>query len=361
MNKREAASAFSALASANARYWLELAPVTGSELRGWQRRAEQIRDPELRGLAVSKLTDERFNAQVAATLVTGARGPARREALRAVVGLEVAYDYLDGLTELPSSDPLASAQYLFAHFTGALDLRPAARPDPPADTPASPADGGYLTELTATVNRSLRSLPAQDSVAPVVREAASRCAQAQARVNSRIEAPGLESWAQPLCPDAGLGWREFLAGAAASVLCCHALIVAGGDRRTTQAQAERLDRFYLRACALSTLLDALVDRERDLRTGGAWLLALYDGPEELVAAASSLAAEAQQLARDLPDAAHHLMILTGVASYYLSAPGMGDWFARPVADGLRRELSPLLAPTLAVMRAWRAAKRAAGR
>ena len=51
------------------------------------------------------------------------------------------------------------------------------------------------------------------------------------------------------------------------------------------------------------------------------------------------------------------MLLIGVVAYYSSAPGAESELARPVIARLRRELAPLIAPTLAVMRAWRGARR----
>ena len=62
-------------------------------------------------------------------------------------------------------------------------------------------------------------------------------------------------------------------------------------------------------------------------------------------------------ARGLPNGAHHAMTLVGVVAYYLSAPTAADEFARPLTAPLRRELTPLITPTLALMRAWRLAKR----
>ena len=271
------------------------------------------------------------------------------------MALEVSYDYLDGLTELPAEDPLAAALALFASFTGAL----APPVSPERDPPRAPAATGraYLDALADAVRRELAtSLLAGRRVAR--HAAAQRTAQAQSRLHS---APltgdrELELWARPLAQQAGLDWREFLAGAAASVLACHALIVAAARPGATAAEAERLDGFYLRLCALSTLLDSVVDRERDIRAGADSLLRLYTDRGELGQSVRALAADARGLAETLPDGAHHLMIMVGVVSYYLSATGARAPFAAPVRAALRRELSPLIFPTLAVMRAWRVAK-----
>ncbi len=351
-----------ALARANARYWPTVAPLVGRELRRWHARGQAIPDSSLRSLALAKLREEHFNAQVAATLATLAPRAARPATVRALVALEVIYDYLDGLTEPPAQNALANARALFSSFTSALsDSR---GPEPPAEGPRPASltrDGGYLDALGATVRAELARLPAWGSVAPTARGAASRTAEAQARLHSTpLLDSELKEWSRPLGEQSGLGWREFLAGASASVLCCHALIVAGTDPRTTPADAQRVDGFYLRLCALSTLLDAIVDRESDRAHGVASLLLVYPEQSELADALSSLAREAAQLALSLRDGPHHVMIMAGVVAYYTSAPAARSEFARPLTRELRRELSPVILPTLAVMRAWRLAKRMAG-
>ncbi len=349
-----------ALARANLRYWPTVAPATGRELAGWEARARGIPDPRLRSLALSKLSEEHFNAQVSTTLATLLPRAARPRAVRALVALEVAYDYLDGLTELPAEDPLGGALALFASFTGALEPPGFSERHPDRDAPGASAgdDGGYLAALGGAVRGELAALPSWPALAPVAHAAAQRTAQAQARLHAAppLGDAQLCEWAAPLADGAGLGWREFLAGAAASVLACHALIVAAATRGTTTADAERLDGFYLRLCALSTLLDALVDRAADARSGADSLLRFYPDQVELAHAVRSLAGEAVGLAAALPDGPHHLMIMVGVVSYYLSAPTARDPYARVVTASLRRELSPLIVATLAVMRAWRAGK-----
>jgi hypothetical protein len=52
------------------------------------------------------------------------------------------------------------------------------------------------------------------------------------------------------------------------------------------------------------------------------------------------------------------MTLVGVVAYYASAPSAQSDFARPVTEQVRQHLRPVIGPTLAVMLAWRAAKRA---
>jgi len=50
-------------------------------------------------------------------------------------------------------------------------------------------------------------------------------------------------------------------------------------------------------------------------------------------------------------------MLIGVVAYYTSAPGARGELAAPIVKRLQAELQPLVSPTLALMRAWRLAKR----
>src|ERR1700722_2590058 len=100
-----AARVLAAFALANARYWMYVARQVHRQMRHWEERAQAIEDPELRALALEKLRTEGFNAEAAAMAATIAPRAMRGQAVRAIVALELLFDYLDGLTERPHSDP----------------------------------------------------------------------------------------------------------------------------------------------------------------------------------------------------------------------------------------------------------------
>ena len=83
------------------------------ELRRWEQRALAIEDPALRALALEKLRGEGFHAEAAAMLATLAPRCHRQDVVEAIVALELLFDYLDGLTERPSGDPLGEGERLF--------------------------------------------------------------------------------------------------------------------------------------------------------------------------------------------------------------------------------------------------------
>ena len=357
-DRRLLAHAGLALVLANARYWTTVAPQVRAELARWRARASEIEDAELRTLALHTLQGEGFAAEVAATLTTLTPHRQRATAVRAVVALEVMYDYLDGLTEQRAPDPLANGRLLFKAFTDALDPSAELDEDYYRHCP-TPTDGGYLRELAATVKDALACLPAAQALAPAMLQAASRCAEAEVLTHAAAytSAAQVERWARQTATGSGLEWREYLAGAASSVLCVHALIALAGDARTTAEHAAPIDAVYLALAALSTMLDSVVDYEQDVERGTLAYIRHYDESifgERVV----HVAHEAARRARNAPKSVYHLMTLAGVAAYYTSAASADSRLARPVTSRLRRELRPLITPTLAVMRTWRLAKRA---
>jgi hypothetical protein len=359
------ARAGAALFIANARYWSTVAPLVRQQISRWDERARAIPDPLLRTLAMNKLRDERFNVEVAATLATLAPSVHRARVVEAIVALQVIYDYVDLLTEQPAGEPAIDGRRVFAALRDAvtleheddLDSEEDRSRDYYRDRPSS-EDGGYLQELVDTVSSALARLPSAAAITAVARASAARCAEAQV-LNHEASCSGikeLRQWATLEASDTGLGWQEFLVGATASVLAIHALIAAAADPGTTREDAEELDALYLSIGAL-TVLDSVVDYQHDLDSGQPGFLRYYDDPNVLASRLAILARDAAARARGLPSGAHHIMTLVGVVAYYASAPTANSELARPLTAPIRRELRPLIAPTLALMRAWRLSKR----
>jgi hypothetical protein len=346
-----------ALLLANARYWPTVAPTVRAELARWQRGAAEIDDARLRDLAQAKLADERFNAEVAATLATLAPAPARSQATRAIVALEVQFDYLDGRTEPAMDNPVTAREKLSETFAQALapDV-PGSHTQPPSAGAYGP-DRSYLQALSATTREHFGALPAARTVAPFAHAALQRCAEAQTHLHAATTLGDreLERWAREASRGSDLEWRVYLAGSASSVLAAHALIAAAADARTTAADARALDRAYVAIGAVITILDSLVDRRADLASGEPGFIRLYEqddpGLERMLCA---LIAQALARVRAAPRADHHAMTLAGVAAYYMTHPGARD--TRALGSAVRRELAPTIWPALAVMRGWRAAK-----
>ena len=358
-DRRLTARMSQALALANIRYWSTVAPLARTELERWEHHAEQIPDQTLRTIALENLREEGFNAQATATLATLAPAEHRRPAIEAIVGLQTIYDYLDSLLERPLPDPLDDGRRLYRAFVDAVTLNSEPSLDYYAHTPGSD-DGGYLQKLTSTVRNALARLPNATAVARTVGHAAERCAEAQARAHAlpALGSGQLERWATANTAGTGLQWREFLAGALSSGLALHALIAAAADSRTGPEHARAIDDAYLPMCAMTTLLDGLVDYDQDMhRMGHPGYIRFYEDPHALIQALRRVIHRAAISARRAPHDAHHLMTLVGVAAYYLSATTAPNERMQQATESVVHELRPLMKPTLALMRCWRQAKR----
>lgn len=348
------------LGLANARYWSTIAPHVRTQLDYQTLRAEEIPNSTFQAVALANLREEGFNTQATATLATLAPREYRKPVTEAIVGLQIIYDYLDSLIERPLADPLNDGRHLYRAFVDAVDLDNAPRGNY-YPQPSIPNDGGYLEELVWVVRSALTQLPARAAIADVCVHTAERCAEAQAHAHA-TPIPGstqIELWAKSNAQDTGLQWREFLAGAVSSGLALHALIATAANPHASQEQARAIDEFYLPVCALTTLLDGIVDYEQDMRSlGHPGYIRYYENRHTLAQGLTSALHHAATRARHVPNHTYHLMTLVGVAAYYISAPSASSEFARPVIEQIHQELKPLITPTLAIMRAWRIAKRA---
>lgn len=388
-------SALRALLVSNVRYWPTVAGPTNAQLRRWRRVAEEIEDETFHALAVEKLRSEHFNAQVATTLTTLASRQLRPAAIEAIVALEVLFDYLDGVSEDLRGDQLRQAMEILRPLREAVEAAPpdtpptTSRPDtslttsvpdtpptahppgtPPTTSPPDTAptthrhthpttdDRRYVQALVQAIGDAIAPLPAIAAVRPSLIAAAQRCIEAQAHMHAAgsIGEDAVRDWATAAAKDGPLQWREHLAGGASSVLAMHALIVAATDEGTTPSQAAALDELYLLIGVMSTTLDSVIDRERDLGAGDASHAKRYRSASELSEALVSVCRLVLQRAGKVPNAAHHIVTLTGVLAYYLSSPKARDPYAEAVADGLRKPLSPLLGPPTLVLRCWRLGK-----
>lgn len=299
---RETAAAASALSA----YVTTVLPRARRELDRWRRLAEAIPDPDRRRRALSSLDEKVSNVEAVAVFATLAPWRRRRDALRAIVPLQVAIDYLDTLEE--------------------------AGEDSETDD--------YLAALQAGWLRETEALPARGAVQALLRRAVDRCAEGQRRTHAAAagETAELRRWALTLADEGDYRWWELAAGASSSV-AAHALIAAAADPATSAEAAERIERAYDPAIgALTVFLDDLVDRDRDRVAGEHNYLAYYDNGAEAGERLELIAKRAGALVQGLPRAGRHRAILAGVAAFYLSAPEAESELARPIRARLLASL-----------------------
>ncbi len=339
-----------ALALASIRYRTSVAGEARRALEGWRRRAQAIGEPALREIALGKLADERLNAEGAGMLAVLGPRAHRGAAVRAMIALQVLYDYLDGASESAAGAEVGEQEALYEPFRGAFSVSPGAR----QVQAQSRADGGYTQALAASVERELAGLPGRARVASVLAAGAERCAGAQLCVHA-IPHAGIEqarSWAQERS-EGTLHWQETLAGSAACVVGLHAVIGAASEERTSAAQAAALDRLYLSISAVTALLDSIVDRERDESTREAGFTSLYENQGALGEGLARAAREAIAETEKTPHGAFHLSMLAGIIGYYATAEGGQSEYARALIAQARGQLGPLVALSTAVWRKWR--------
>ncbi len=335
------------------RYVAQVLPLVGRDLGRRRVAASEIPDRHLRRIAGEALA-KRGNVEGAALFATLAPNPSRRSALRALVCFQTAYNYLDALSELPSDDPLANGKQLHLALLGAL--RPhAEHQDYYAHNPHR-EDGGYLVGLLDECRGSLMELPAFAALAPTIRDAAARIVAFQALNLSEAQGSheGLRRWSTELTPPgSGLAWWE-TAGGAGSSLAVYALIAAAADPDMDPSLAREIDRAYFPWIgALHSLLDSLVDRREDSESGCRSLLDYYGSPAGAETHLAALAARARLAVERLPRSPVHMVILTAMCSYYLSAPECDAVEARAVTGALTSELGSSLSAAIALFRSRR--------
>lgn len=344
-----------------ARFWLVVFPRVRAELRAWQRRASAIPEPQLREQALATLDGERLSAVGAALFA--AITPQRRDPalVRALVAYQVICDYLDTLAEQPSPNPIRNGAQLHRALGDAVADGPLA--DHYRDH-AVRDDGGYLAALVAACRESCATLPAYAAVrAAAAREASRNEVQGINHAPVAVREPALRTWAaaaqagDPAATD-DASWVE-VAAASSSSLAVLALIAAAADPATTADTVERVRRAYFPWIAsLSSLLDSVSDRERDLDSGDLNFVSQYPTEAVAIARLQEVTARSIAEARRLPRGERHVVLVVGMIAMQVS--DSDAWLPRmlPATRAvLRAADAPAMPLLLPLLRRWRRARR----
>jgi tetraprenyl-beta-curcumene synthase len=341
------------------RYWLSVFPCIRRETRHWRERAEAIPDPVLRRLALEAQRIKRGNIEGSAAFAAFAPAAHRDEVVRAQVAFQSAYDYADTLSEQPSGNPVTNGRQLHQALLAALGER-GGQPDYYARNPCRGDDAGYLEEIVDACRCALSGLPSRPSIALPAHRLATRIVAYQSLNLSEPHGGHclLKRWALRETPfGTGLRWWETAASAGSS-LGLFALISAAARPALQPAQALAIERAYWPwVGALHSLLDSLIDEPEDAAVAQRSLLDYYASPQEAAARLQLLAREALRTVRSLPNAHEHVLILAGMASFYLTAPEASSPTARLISDKVIETLGPVIRPSMAVFGARRTASR----
>lgn len=339
-------------ASAARRYWFGVFPAARSTQRRFLARAEAIPDPLLRADALASHRDKGSNSEGLAALAVLAPADRRRELARSLVAYQLMLDYLDGISERPSDDPLANGLALHRAFEVALDPD-AAHADYYAQT-STDEDGGYLHELIDTCRAPLRMLPSYEAVRPTLLRQARLGCESQALNHALRFGPvqgELDRWAARTASESGLEpgfeWWELIAAAAASSLCVGALLALAATPGATVAEARRIEGAYFPwASGLNALLDSLVDLDED--PDDASHLRRYDSQEHAIERLVTIASGARERVSALPDGELHEAILVAMGALYLVHEDAWRRGREPISLAVYAALGPLARPSLAV-------------
>lgn len=308
-------------AGAARRYWLGVFPCARTELRHWRLRAEEILDPALRRLACQAQRSKRESLEGAIAFATFAPPAQRALVTRAITAYQVAFDYIDELSEQPGADPIANGQRLNQALLHALEP---ARPH--LDYYAHDRrreDTGYLRDLVDTCRTALEALPSHLAIAESVRRVTARIVAYQSLNHGDAHGSyeAFTRWARAENRSAtGLRWWE-TGAAAGSPLPVFALIAAAARPGTQAKDVAAVEGAYFPWIAsLSSLLDSLIDRHEDAADGQRSLIDYYGSTSEVASRLQTLATQAVSGAKALADGSQHTMILAAMASFYRATP-----------------------------------------
>jgi tetraprenyl-beta-curcumene synthase len=336
------------LLTTGASYWLHINPLAKREIAHWKHRASQIPNSTLRGQALHKLTGERLNPEAAALFAILAAPRHRKRLVRLIVAFQIAYDYLDAINEAPDTANIQNGLCLHQALDDAVAVE-RSNADYYRHHPHH-GDGGYLNALISACRFEIAQTPLCPAVRQILGTAVERVGIAQTRNHAlRVEGETqLRTWAAPSSDREGYHWWE-LAAAGISSLGIHALFAAALDGVTVE-EARNIDAAYFPpVCAISALLDSLVDYDDDTQTTNHSFVSHYPASAMAAGRFREIAGEAHSLQRRLRYSRRHTVLLAGIASFYLSAHEAETPFARPIHLSTLSELGPITTPMLRVM------------
>lgn len=305
-----------------------------------------IPDEALRNAALESLLIKRRDLEGAVAFAVYARRRSRRKLVQGITAWEIAFDYLDTVSELANPDPITNGQALNQALLTAVTPG-ASHPDYYARHTRAD-DGGYLAALVDTCRDALASLPAFDRIIAPAKRGISRIVAYQSLnhgdAHQRLHTPFADWAALQAVRGADLAWWE-TAAAAGSQLTVLALMTAAANPRLTTEQVEALENAYFPWIgALSTLLDSLIDQTTDRAEGQPNLIDHYRSPERVAKRLGEIAIEAVSRARALPDADHHTLLLGAMAAFFHNQARSPDirMATRAVLDAMGGTSTPAL-------------------
>jgi tetraprenyl-beta-curcumene synthase len=345
-----------AFVGAARRYWLSVFPCVRREARNWRRCAAEIPDPALRGLALDAQRTKRENLDGVAAFAAFVPAAHRLSVIRALTAYQVAFDYIDTISEQPGTDPVANGLRLNQALYTALEPGVAHLDYYAHHTQRD--DAGYLENLIDVCRIAVGTLPSHAAVAELARRATTRIVTYQSlnHGDGNGSYDAFARWARAeTAPSTGLRWWE-TGAAAGSPLPVLALLTAAATPDVQPEQAAAIESAYFPWIAsLSTLLDSLIDHREDTVEGQRNLIDCYSSPQEAAIRLQMMAAHALCRTRALVGEGHHTMILAAMASFFHCAPQASAPDVRLATQGIVDTMGDLSTPSVLVLKVRRGA------
>ncbi len=324
-----------------------IVPHARREIRRWARAAAAIPDPVLRAHATGSIAVDASNAEAVAAFAAIAPRHLRRTTVELLVTYQLLVDYVDTLGERVCADRLLAGLAIGDALPAAV-----AAPASPSDLDPRGDDGGYLVALVVACRSLLWQLPAAAVVAHEAHVAAVRCGDALAQTHTAAEHDSiadLRAWASTQPDAAGYSWWEIAAGGNSSIAIL-ALLGTAAEAQTTKRFADAVaGAYWPHVCVMSTMLDSLVDYERDATTGDFSFVSHYPDHNAVRRGLVNGAANSLTATGQLPHSRIHTMIVCGVAGYYAAAATPGT-LAASIAPHLLQALRPAVTPIALALR-----------
>jgi len=325
------------------------------ELEPWRSRALAIPDAATRADALNALAHKRTHADGAALFWIL---PRRRQPhlLRLLVDYQIAWDFLDNVSERGASVGPANGRALYTALIDALDVGATVseyyRFHPWSD------DGGYLRALVSACRAGCELLPAYEEVRPLLRRETTRALVLG--VNHDGNPVGrdaqLRDWAEQEYAGQGeASWFELTSAASAS-LTVHATLALASERRYERGEVESAYAAYFPwISALGTMLDSYVDRAEDVAAGDHSYIEHYSTGEAGLRRVAELVERSAREALGLRKGHRHAVIVACMVAMYLSKDSARAPAMRVSTRGLLREGGTLAQLMLPFLRIWRIA------
>lgn len=330
-------------------------PAVAREARHWHNLAARIPAGPLRADALDALARKRCQSDGAALFSILPRSR-NRSYLRLLVAYQIAWDYLDNVSERGAYAGIANGRQL--HLALADALNPGGptcdyyRHSPWQD------DGGYLQALVDTCRECCARLPSYARVRALVLRDAQR---AQVLALNHHPDPAerdaaLQAWVADEFP-AGhdAAWYE-LTGAASAGLAAFALLALACEPRCSERDIEQTHTAYFPwTSAVACMLDSYADQAEDAANGDHSYIAHYPTPERAVIQTCQLVRRCLCELHTLPNCESHVLIACSMVALYLSKDSartkeMCDWSSRIARAG-----GSLTQTLLPILRLWRSA------